>query len=163
MAFVVIRAINGYGDPTPWTGQRSPVFTAFSFLNCQKYPPSLCYLLMTLGPACLALALIESWTSGIARIFLALGRVPLFFYILHLPAIHLTAAAFAFVRYGQADFMFKNPTSSSVTPFPAPPSYGHSLWVVYLVWMGIIALLYPACRWFFTYRRTHRARWLSYV
>ena len=163
MAFVVIRGINGYGDPNHWTSQRSPVFTALSFLNCQKYPPSLCYLLMTLGPACLALALLESWTSGMGRVFLTLGRVPLFFYVIHLPTIHLTATIFALARYGHVPFMFMNPSPNDATPFPAPPGYGYSLWVVYVVWMGVIAALYPACRWFFAYKRMHRAAWLTDV
>ena len=131
LAFVVIRAINGYGDPNHWTAQRSPAFTVLSFLNCSKYPPSLCYLLMTLGPACLALALIESWTSGLGKVWLTLGRVPLFFYVLHLPTIHLTAIVFALVRYGHAGFMFMNPSPNDATPFPAPAGYGYSLCVVY--------------------------------
>ena len=159
----MIRAINGYGDPSHWTGQPSPAFTVLSFLNCSKYPPSLCYLLMTLGPACLALALIESWTCGLGKVWLTLGRVPLFFYVLHLPTIHLAAIVFALVRYGHAGFMLMNPSPNDATPFPAPAGYGYSLSVVYIVWIGIIAALYPACRWFFAYKRAHRAAWLTYL
>jgi len=163
LAFIVIRGMNGYGDPGPWTAERGGVFTALSFLNCQKYPPSLCFLLMTLGPACLALALLESWNVWVTRVLLVFGRVPLFFYVIHLPAIHLTAIALAYLRYGQASFFFKNPTLQDAGAFHPPPGYGYPLWIVYLIWMAIIAVLYPVCRWFAEYKRTHRAAWLSYV
>ena len=163
LAFVAVRALNRYGDPTPWTHQRSAVFTLLSFLNTQKYPPSLVYLLMTLGPVCVALALFESWNRGLSRVFLTFGRVPLFLYVIHLPAIHLTAVVIAFLRYGHAGFLFKNPSPNDTTPFPAPPGYGYSLWVVWILWIAIMTALYPACRWFATYKRTRRAAWLSYV
>jgi hypothetical protein len=160
---VVIRAVNGYGDPSPWTHQPDAMFTVLALLNCAKYPPSLCYLLMTLGPACIALSLFERWRGRVAEFFLVFGRVPLFFYLLHLPAIHLTAIAFALVRYRHAGFLFENPTMESFPFFPVPSGYGYPLWVVYVVWAGIIAMLYPLCRWYAEYKRTHRAAWLSYL
>ena len=163
MAFVVVRSLNGYGDPSPWSHQRTVVFTAFSFLNSAKYPPSLCYLLMTLGPGCVLLGLLERWNLGVGRILLVFGRVPLFLYVVHLPAIHLATVAAALLRYGHAGFLFRNPSPDDITPFPAPPGYGYSLWVVYAVWIVMLAALYPLCRWFARYKRTHRAAWLSYV
>jgi uncharacterized membrane protein len=161
-AFIVLRAIDRYGDPAPWTYQPSAAFTLFSLLNCTKYPPSLCYLLMTLGPAFVALALFEQWRGRIANIFLMFGRVPLFFYLLHLPVLHFVAVGLALIRYGHAGFLFEN-ASDGDGFFTAPPGYGYPLWVVYLVWIGVVAVLYVPCRWFAEYKRTHRAAWLSYL
>jgi uncharacterized membrane protein len=158
-AFVLIRGVNGYGDPDPWTHQRNATFTVLSFLNCEKYPPSLDYLLMTLGPGCLALAAFERWRGNLAGIFEVYGRVPLFFYLLHLPLIHAAAVLFAYARYRHAEFLFE---SAGLGP-STPPDYGYSLWVVYFVWLAIVAALYPLCRWFGEYKRTHRAAWVSYL
>ena len=119
-AFVVLRALNVYGDPHRWVSQPSPVFTLLDFLNCTKYPPSLLYLLMTLGPALFALYVFErhaQWAAGrIGQVFVTFGRVPLFYYLLHVPLIHFIAIALAFARYG-----------SQVTHFSQnnlPPDYG---------------------------------------
>lgn len=161
--FVVLRAINDYGDPGRWSHQPTAVFTALSFLNTQKYPPSLDFLLMTLGPSCLALALFERWRDRFSEILQVYGRVPMFFYLLHLPAIHATAVLFALARYGDAGFLFRNPGPDAAGAFSSPPGYGYSLWVVYGVWLAIVAALYPVCRWFDRYKRTHRAAWLSYI
>src|SRR4029453_18008986 len=161
-AFVLLRWLNGYGDPGQWTGQRSPIFTVLSFLNTQKYPPSLDFLLMTLGPACLALALFEHWRGRLSQILQVYGRVPMFFYLLHIPAIHATAVVFALVPSGYAGFLSRNPRPEAAGPCSMPAGYGYSLWVVYAVWLGIVAALYPLCRWFDQYKRTHRAAWLSY-
>ncbi len=88
VGFLALRWLNVYGDPRPWAGQSSPTFTVLSFLNCQKYPPSLLYLLMTLGPALLLLAAFERGVAPAARWLLTLGRVPLFFYLLQWPVAH---------------------------------------------------------------------------
>jgi uncharacterized membrane protein len=159
-AFIILRWLNGYGDPGKWTTQKTATFTVLSFLNTQKYPPSLDFLLMTLGPACLALVVFEHWRGRVSEILQVYGRVPMFFYLLHIPLIHATAVVFALRRYGDAGFLFRNPgPEGSVS---TPPGYGYSLWVVYGVWLGIVAVLYPLCRWFDRYKRTHRAAWLSY-
>jgi uncharacterized membrane protein len=160
-AFVVLRVSNVYGDPAPWSSQGSPVFSLLSILNCTKYPPSLCYLLMTLGPALIALALFEHWRGRLASVFLVFGRVPLFFYILHIPLIHATAVGLALARYGDAGFLFHPGNEPDF--FVAPAGYGYPLWVTYLVWLGVVAALYLPCRWFGEYKRTHRAAWLSYL
>src|SRR5262245_29199751 len=162
-AFIVIRSINLYGDTAPWTHQRSAVFTLLSFLNTQKYPPSLDYLLMTLGPTCLALAFFERWRGRLSDVLLVYGRTPMFFYLLHIPVIHATAVAFALASRGEAAFLFRNPGSDPNSTWPLPLGYGYPLWVVYGVWLAIVAALYPLCRWFGEYKRTHRAAWLSYI
>src|SRR5262249_26057891 len=108
LLFVVLRAVNRYGDPSPWSAQPSSLFTFFSFINCSKYPPSLLFLLMTLGPALLALALFDRLAGPLSRVFVTFGRAPLFFYLLHLPVIHLVALGLAYARYGEVGFLFQN-------------------------------------------------------
>ena len=161
LLFVALRSLNRYGDPSPWSVQPSGLFTFFSFINCSKYPPSLLFLLMTLGPAILALALFERSFGPLGRVFVTFGRVPLFYYLLHLPLIHLLALGFAYVRYGEVGFMFQNVAFAG--PGQLPAGYGYSLPVVYLVWFGVVLALYPLCSWFAGIKSRHRAGWLSYI
>ena len=167
VAFVVLRATNIYGDPHGWSVQRNLLFTIMAFLSCEKYPPSLLYLLMTLGPAIILLGLLERMPkalSSLEKSVVTLGRVPLFFYLLHIGLIHAVAVAFAYTRYGDVAWMFKNPSlpvTSAILPFPA--GYGYGLPVVYVVWLGVIVLLYPACRWFASVKNRHHNTWLSYL
>lgn len=162
LLFVILRAINVYGDPDPWSTQRSGLFTLFSFLNCHKYPPSLLYLLMTLGPALLVLAALDRGTPRVLEPVLVFGRVPMFYYLIHLPVIHGLAVVAAYLQFGQAGWWFANPPGPGA-PRLMPPDYGFSLPVVYLVWIGIVAALYPACRWFAGLKRRRRDAWLSYL
>ncbi|MBS1811139.1 MAG: DUF1624 domain-containing protein [Acidobacteria bacterium] len=159
LSFVILRAVNVYGDPVPWAVQKNWWFTVFSFLNCTKYPPSLLYLLMTLGPALMALAWLDKFSGRWRQPFLIIGRVPLFYYLLHLPLIHLMAVIFSWIRYGHpAEALYGNP------PRPeAPSDFGYSLPIVYLVWIGIVVLLYPACRWFADLKKRRKEVWLSYL
>ncbi|AGY58895.1 DUF1624 domain-containing protein [Gloeobacter kilaueensis] len=156
-AFVVLRATNLYGDPHPWTLQKDWLWTIFSFLNCEKYPPSLLYLLMTLGPALLLLALLEKETSPVSRVFVLFGRVPLFYYLLHLPLIHGLSLAVAVARYGPRALSFGEQGNS------VPTDAGFALPVVYLIWLGIVLLLFPLCAWFADIKRRRRDPWLSYL
>jgi uncharacterized membrane protein len=133
-AFVVLRAIIIYGDPFRWSAQKSAVFTVLSFLNTSKYPPSLLYLLMTLGPAMVFLGAVDARVPRWIRPVLIVGKVPMFFYLLHVPLIHVTAVIFCYARYGQAHWMFESP-SIEYFPFTRPPGWGYSLPVVYLVWI----------------------------
>src|SRR5689334_4187636 len=154
-AFIALRAWNHYGDPAPWTHQKSALFTALSFLNCTKYPGSLDFLLMTLGPALLALAWFERRTFSTANPLIVFGRVPMFYFILHFYLIHILAVLFAWLRYGNsaAWFVF-NPLPSMGGPaklFPA--NFGYSLWTAYGVWFLVLVLLYPVCRWFANVKR----------
>jgi uncharacterized membrane protein len=118
--FFVLRAINIYGDPNRWSVQKSAAFTLLSFLNTVKYPPSLLFLLMTLGPAMLALAALDGRSPRVLRPALIIGKVPLFYYILHIPLIHLIALAICYARYGHVYWVFQSPDIGQY-PFVAPP------------------------------------------
>ncbi len=158
LAFVVLRATNIYGDPSPWSVQpRGLVFTICSFLNCTKYPPSLLYLLMTLGPAIALLPAFERARGAVARFFLVYGRVPLFYYLLHFYLLHVTAVVFAFTRYGWQLFSVFGDDG------PPPPGWGYPLWVVYLVWASAVLALYYPCRYWANLKRRKRSAWLSYL
>ena len=156
---------NVYGDPAPWTTQPSPVYTALSFLNTTKYPPSLEFLLMTLGPTLLALAWFDRPGLKASNPLVVFGRVPLFYFILHFYLAHAAAALLAFIRYGGAAraFVF-HPVPSMGGPSELfPPRFGYDLWVVYAVWAAIVVALYPVCRWFARIKAKRRDWWLSYL
>ena len=159
--FVVLRFINIYGDPIRWSRQKSAAFTVLSFLNTTKYPPSLLFLLMTLGPAILLLWAIDGGTPRWMKPALIFGRVPMFYYLLHIPLIHLLAIVVCFARYGQVYWMFESNDLSSF-PIASPPGWGYSLPVVYLVWLVVVLTLYPLCRWFAGVRQRRSDPWLSY-
>ena len=164
-AFIALRAWNHYGDPAPWTHQKSALFTALSFLNCTKYPGSLDFLLMTLGPALLVLAWFDRMAFKPANPLVVFGRVPMFYFILHFYLIHVLAVLGAWLRYGSsaARFVF-NPLPSMGGPsalFPA--NFGYSLWTVYGMWLLVVVVLYPVCRWFAKVKATRRDWWLSYL
>ncbi|MBZ5507469.1 MAG: heparan-alpha-glucosaminide N-acetyltransferase domain-containing protein [Acidobacteriia bacterium] len=165
ITFIALRTLNHYGDPAPWAHQKSGVFTVLSFLNCTKYPGSLDFLLMTLGPALLVLAYFDQRTFKPANPLVVFGRVPMFYFILHFYLIHILAVLAAWLRYGNAAFTFVfNPLPSMGGPtklFPA--DFGYSLWVVYGVWLLTVILLYPLCRWFANVKATRRDWWLSYL
>ena len=155
VAFVVLRTSNLYGDPHPWSAQATPLFTVLSFLNCEKYPPSLCYLLMTLGPSLLLLVALERVRVSDEHPLHVFGRVPMFYYILHIYLIHLIACAVFAPRYGLAVFGFG--------VMQRPADYGLPLGFTYLVWIGCVVGLYPVCRWYAALKRRSRSVWLSYL
>ena len=162
LAFLVIRAVNHYGDPVRWTPHSTVLFTALSFLNTTKYPPSLLFLLMTLGPLMLFLRAVDESTPRFLRPALVFGKVPLFYFVLHFALIHLLAAVTCYVGYGSAHWMFESPDLSHV-PFTAPPGWGYSLPVIYLVWALVVAVMYPFCRWFAGVKQRRTDPWLSYL
>jgi uncharacterized membrane protein len=164
-AFLVIRAINIYGDPSHWTKQKSAVFTALSFINCTKYPASLDYVLMTIGPALLLLAWYDRVRFSTRNPLIVFGRVPLFYFVLHFYAIHILLGVMSYIRYGSRTFSFIfNAMPAMGGPGEVyPPDFGYPLWVTYAIWIGLVAGLYPLCRWFAQYKATHRSRWLSYL
>ncbi len=162
VAFFLLRALNRYGDPGPWSAQRSSLFTVLSFLNTNKYPPSLLFLLMTLGPALLLLRAVDGRTPGWLRPANVIGKVPMFYYALHVALIHLIAVLICLVRYGSAHWMFESPTPDRF-PVTQPPGWPLSLPATYLIWALVVVLLYPACRWFAALRQRRSDWWLSYL
>ena len=164
-AFLVIRGLNGYGDPVPWKPQHAATFTVLSFLNTTKYPPSLDFLLMTLGPAFLALAVADRMKWAPSNPLIVFGRVPLFYFVLHFYAAHVAAALLGLTRYGSSalTFIFHPVPSMGAPPRMYPPDFGYDLWVAYAVWVAIVIALYPACRWFAGVKARRRSWWLSYL
>lgn len=162
-AFFILRAVNVYGDPVPWSMQHSLMFTAMSFLNCTKYPPSLLFLLMTLGPALVVLALLERLQFSDRNPMLVFGRVPFFYFVMHLAVIHAVAILMSFLRYGRTPFLWLSPPSMGGPRELFPADFGVSLVSVYVVWIGILIALYPLCSRFARLKRERRDWWLSYL
>ncbi len=161
-AFVMLRAMNIYGDPVPWSEQKSPVFTVLSFLNTNKYPPSFLFLLMTSGPALLLLRWVDARTPTFLTPARIIGKVPLFYFIGHFLVIHLLAVVVCYVRYGDASFMFESPNLGQF-PITQPPGWPSSLPIVYLIWIGVVVAMYPLCRWFAGVKQRKPDGWLSYL
>ena len=163
--FVAVRAINRYGDPAPWAHQKSAVFTVLSFLNCTKYPGSLDFLLMTLGPSLLVLAFLDPLKFKPGNPLIVFGRVPMFYFVLHFYLIHALALLAAWIRYGSsaATFMFHTLPSMGGPQQLFPANFGYSLGAVYGVWLLTVVLLYPVCRWFARVKATRSDWWLSYL
>jgi uncharacterized membrane protein len=157
IGFVVLRATNLYGDPAPWAAQNGTLATALSFVNCEKYPPSLLYLAMTLGPALLLLAAFDGVRGLFADWITTFGRVPFFYYIAHIFLIHALAILFAWATIGDASWLF-----GSVPPHK-PAAYGLGLAGIYTVWLVVVISLYPLCRWFADIRRRRTEWWWSYL
>jgi uncharacterized membrane protein len=152
--FVALRATNLYGDPHAWTAEGGALSPVLSFLDCEKYPPSLLFLAMTLGPALCMLAWMDRplgpWAARVA----VYGRVPLLYYVLHLFLIHALAIALAWPALGAA---------AVTRRFVGGESLGYSLPAVYALWAAVVLALYPACRWFAQVKRQSRAAWVSYL
>jgi uncharacterized membrane protein len=164
IAFVLLRAWNRYGDPAPWSSQPSAIFTALSFLNTTKYPPSLCFLLMTFGPALMALAAFERVRLSVVNPLIVFGRVPFFFFLFHMAVAHLLAIALGALRYGSQRFLLLPPPSFGGPRELFPASYGFSLPGVYLIWFTVMVIAYPFCRWYAEFKQSHReVWWLSYL
>jgi uncharacterized membrane protein len=162
-AFVVVRAVNIYGDPLRWSHQASPVFTVLSFLNVRKYPPSLDFLLMTLGPAMVVMAWLENFHFRFTNPLIVFGRVPFFYYGAHLLLAHSIEIGMNFVRYGAKSFLLIAPPSMGSSSDLFPVDYGFPLWTVYAVWVVVLLLLYPACLWFARLKQRRHDWWLTYL
>jgi uncharacterized membrane protein len=160
--FVILRFSNLYGDPLPWSSQpRGSVYTFLSFLNLNKYPPSLLFLCMTIGPGILFLAFIEKIQNGFTRVMNVYGRVPMLYYILHFYIIHLLLVV-EFYRQGHG--------VNEIIPKGAPfyfktPDLGFGLLGVYTIWIFVVAILYPVCKKYDRYKTAHAKEkwWLSYL
>jgi uncharacterized membrane protein len=162
LAFIVIRWINGYGDPQPWT-TKFPGMTLLSFLRTTKYPPSLDFLLMTLGPALLLWAWLDRLSFSKKNPLIVFGRVPLFYFLLHFLLIHLLTIPLALWKYGHAGFLLNPLPSIGGSAKLFPPEFGYPLWVVYAVWISVVVMVYPACLWFMRVKERRRDWWLSYL
>jgi uncharacterized membrane protein len=159
--FVVLRAVNVYGDPRPWQGHLLTLRGFLSFLNTTKYPASLEFLLMTLGPMFILWGFAERWKGKVAGVTETFGRVPMFYYLLHIPLIHLAACIVSLIREGRIDpWLFGN---HPLAPPPVPPGYTWSLGLLYLVFSLCVIALYFPCRWFARVRAARRSKWLSYL
>ena len=159
--FFMFRGFNFYADLVPWANQESTEKTIISFFNVSKYPPSLAYLLITLGPALLFLYFIENIKNRLTNFLLVFGRVPFFYYFLHIFVIHVGAIIGLLITGKDWKLMIldNNTMSSGVLQ-----SYGYSLFTVYLVWIAIVLLLYPICKKYMTYKANNRDKWwLSYL
>ena len=161
--FLAIRGINVYGDPHPWSVQSRAAMTVCSFLNVTKYPPSLLYILLTLGPALLFLSWAEKPVGALGQKILVFGRVPMFYYLVHIFVVHGLAVLGAMLcGYPAGDMVMIH---TWVTANKSLTGYGFNLVTVYLIWIGVVIALYPLCAWYDRYKRSHIAAqpWLSYV
>ncbi|HJQ13248.1 MAG TPA: heparan-alpha-glucosaminide N-acetyltransferase domain-containing protein [Anaerolineales bacterium] len=161
LLFVLLRAFNLYGEPQEWRTQDSSIFTLLSFLNTTKYPPSLHFLLMTMGPALIFLSLLERYPNRLPAPITVFGRVPFFFYVLHLYVIHVLALLLlVYEGRDPGEYILSASALRSGNLIDA----GLSLGTMYVVWVVVIGLLYPVCRWYQRYRETHPSQWwLRYV
>jgi uncharacterized membrane protein len=160
LIFIALRYTNWYGDPFKWSEQSSATFTVLSFFNVMKYPPSLLYLLITLGPALVFLSFTEKAGNGMANRMKVIGRVPMFYYLVHLYLIHLAAMIAAeFSGYDWSNMVLTNWVNFE----PSLVGYGFSLVTVYAVWIGLVAVLYMLCKLYDRYKQTHKQWWLSYL
>ena len=155
IGFILLRATNLYGDPAPWVMQDGLVASVLSFINCEKYPPSLLYLAMTLGPALILLAVFESVQGPVADWISTFGRVPFFYYVVHIFLLHALAVIYAWIVVG--DF------AALIGSTQKPPGYGLGLPGIYGVWLAVVVSLYPLCRWFAGIKRRRTEWWWSYL
>lgn len=157
--FVLLRIINQYGDPAPWGLQKNGLFTFMSFVNVTKYPVSLQYGCLTIGPVLLILSAIDNLRGKFAGSLAMFGRVAFFYYVLHFFLIHLIITILFFATghtwqeamAADSPFLFR------------PYNFGFSLGAVYMLWIVVVALLYKPCKWFVHYKQTHRQWWLRYL
>jgi uncharacterized membrane protein len=159
--FIIMRAINWYGDPRPWKQQPTGLKTFFAFMNVQKYPPSLLFLCATIGPGLIFLSLIKNTKSQLAKIITVYGRVPFFYFILH---FYILRIAQVITYLGRGHSVAEGMKGVPGLPFKfSMPGEGYSLWVVYGIWIAIVIIMYPLCKWFSNYKQKHKDWWLSYL
>jgi uncharacterized membrane protein len=186
LAFFLLRYSNAYGDsrppqaspngPGPWSVQEDRatmfigeevhvprLFTAYSFVNCVKYPPSLLYLLMTIGPAMIVLACFDRPLGALAKPFVVFGRVPFFFYLIHIPLINALAVAYEYRRFGKSYLMETGLGLWKMDPTQLPEGYNVDLRWVYLAWIGVVVVLYLPCLWWGALKRRYPGGVLSYL
>jgi uncharacterized membrane protein len=162
--FIALRATNLYGDAFHWSKQKSGIFTLLSFVNTVKYPPSLLYMCMTIGPAILFIAWWGNVKNVATKFITVYGRVPFFYYVIHFFWIHVLSMAAFFAR---GHSFYEGTHIKSQGPFPPfnflIPGEGYDLVIVYIVWAFVFMSLYPLCKWFSEYKQTYKQWWLSYL
>lgn len=162
LGFVALRYLNVYGNPRPWYIQKTDLFTTLDFFNTEKYPPSLQFLLMTLGPLLIALALLERWSGRWQQPLKLLGTVPLFFYVLHVYVIHTLLLLGVLARGGKASWVVIN-FSAPFDPANQPPGSGIYLAGTYAIWLLVVGICYAACIWYARVKAKHPASLLRYL
>jgi len=162
LLFILLRGFNIYGDPSPWSIQeRGSIFSLLSFLNVNKYPPSLSYLLMTIGSSMFLLYTFENWVASfwnrMQDVLKIYGKVPFFFYMAHFAVINIAAQIYHNIRYGESIIFLVRGQETW------PAEYQAELWLTYLAWLGTVFLFYFLCRWYGKYKSTHHQWWLKYL
>ncbi|MFA6277968.1 MAG: heparan-alpha-glucosaminide N-acetyltransferase domain-containing protein [Pedobacter sp.] len=159
LSFIILRYFGLYGNPTQRVVTNDLLKTVFSFLNVSKYPPSLHYFGMTLGPALMLLSGLENVKNWFSKIIMVYGKVPFFYYVLHFYILHFLLVIIFFASgYGVKDI------ATPQVPFLfRPATLGYGLPIVYLIWLSVVAILYRPCIWFQKYKATHTQWWLSYL
>lgn len=159
LLFILLRSFNQYGDASHWVHIRNHIYTLLSYMNVSKYPPSLDFISLTIGVAMILLGLFDRMSKNSFSIVRVFGRVPFFYYVVHLYLIHTLTVIFFFAGgYSAKDI------KSQHSPFLfRPDNFGYGLLTVYLIWIAVIIILYPICRWYDQYKTTHKKWWLSYL
>jgi uncharacterized membrane protein len=158
--FIILRFINVYGDPAPWSPRPNGFYTFLSFINSTKYPPSLFFMCMTIGPALLLMAWWDNIQNGLTKFVSVYGRVPFFYFLAHLFVLHLFSAITYFMR----GHSFEEGVNPAAFIKFIQPVEGFQLRYVYLVWLAVVILLYPVCKWYDKYKMKHKEKkWLSYL
>ncbi|MEO7307640.1 MAG: heparan-alpha-glucosaminide N-acetyltransferase domain-containing protein [Ferruginibacter sp.] len=162
LVFITLRLINGYGNPQHWSEQKDALKTFFSFMNVQKYPPSLLFLCATMGPMLIFLSLLKEAGNRISKIISVYGRVPLFYFIVHFLVLHL-AQAITYLARGHS--FEEGMQGLPGLPFKfAAPGEGYNLFIVYCIWILTVIIMYPFCKWYDNYKINHKEKWwLSYL
>ena len=155
--FIALRFTNIYGDPSEWQSQRNWIYTILSFLNLTKYPPSLLFLAMTIGPALIFLSLFEKVKGKWVNIVTVYGRVPFFYFLFHFFVIHFICMVIFFINGHSL-----SEANTGLLHF-RPPDFGYSLGIVYLIWIAIVVIIYPVCKKYDRLKSSHKYWWLSYL
>ncbi|MEO6669478.1 MAG: heparan-alpha-glucosaminide N-acetyltransferase domain-containing protein [Ferruginibacter sp.] len=160
--FVILRFLNTYGDPIPWSTQKNSMATFFSFMNVQKYPPSMLFLCASIGPLMIFLALIKNTSGKPAKFISVYGRVPLFYFVVHFSILHVSQIIVYLFRGHSVAVGMKGLPG---LPFKfAIPGEGFTLWLVYVIWILLVIIMYPLCKWYDRYKINHKEKWwLSYL
>jgi uncharacterized membrane protein len=162
LLFIVVRFINIYGDPVPWSKQNTFLNTLFSFIKVQKYPPSLLFMCITIGPGLLLLPILEKYQNRVIRLVRVYGRTPFFYFVIHFFIVHVLATIIFFARGHSMEDALK---AAQQLPFLfIVPGEGFNLQTVYLIWVVVVVIMYPLCKWYDRYKTNHKEKWwLSYL